>query len=229
MVVNGWYVGVAATRHWYLPSCINNISSFCCYCFCPVLFRFFSFFRFFTFFFNLVSVNQMEWLTIPAWLSLLNIMLMCFFNKANIEGADSSEICVWCLCYRCVLFYICVWIDFERWLEKSQKVFIYVRNFLKCAFACNRVWVSWADCVVDSYLVQAWSIWPRHYVFWLPHLPQPCSGPLTIRCSANYYTAVSTEKKNLCHSRHVCVCSCVIINMMYNWAIFKKIHAFRIF
>ena len=44
---------------------------------------------FFVFFFNLVSINWTEWSTIPACPSL-----MCSFNRGNIEGTNSSKICI---------------------------------------------------------------------------------------------------------------------------------------
>ena len=53
------------------------------YCFCLFLLLFF------LFFFNLVSINEMEWLSIPACPSL-----MCSFDRGNIEGTSSLEICV---------------------------------------------------------------------------------------------------------------------------------------
>ena len=44
---------------------------------------------FFIFFFNLVSINETEWSTIPACPSL-----MCSFNRGNTEGTKSSKMCV---------------------------------------------------------------------------------------------------------------------------------------
>ena len=43
----------------------------------------------FIFFFNLILINLTEWSTIPACPSL-----MCSFNRGNIEGTNSSKICV---------------------------------------------------------------------------------------------------------------------------------------
>ena len=74
MIVGRWYVQLAATWHLYLP--LQNI----------FLFYIVSVYSFFIFFFNLVSINQTEWLTISACPSL-----MCSFNRGNIEGTNSSK------------------------------------------------------------------------------------------------------------------------------------------
>ena len=80
MIVGRWYVLLAAIQHWYLPLCIYII-----------LFNFILRLSipFLNFFFNLVLINQTEWSTIPACPSL-----MCSFNRGNIEGTNSSKICV---------------------------------------------------------------------------------------------------------------------------------------
>ena len=53
---------------------------------------------FFIFVFSLVSINYMEYLTIPAHPSLT-----CSFNRGNTEGTNSSKICV-CMCIRMFRF-----------------------------------------------------------------------------------------------------------------------------
>ena len=92
MITGRWYVQRAAMRHCYLPSCIY-IAFF--------LFFFFyvSVHSCFLIFPNLVWINQTAWSTMSACLSLL-----CSFNTGNIEGTNSSKMCV----YMCVLFYVCV-------------------------------------------------------------------------------------------------------------------------
>ena len=53
---------------------------------------------FFIFFFNMVSINEMEWSTIPACPSL-----MCSFNRGNIEGTNSENLCL-VFVYLCFMF-----------------------------------------------------------------------------------------------------------------------------
>ena len=60
-------------------------------CFCPFLF-------FYTFFKSVIDKST-EWSTIPACPSL-----MCFFNRGDTEGTNSSE--TLCLMFVYVLFYV---------------------------------------------------------------------------------------------------------------------------
>ena len=55
---------------------------------------------FFIFFFNVVLINKMEWSTIPARSSLT-----CSFNRGNIEGTNSSNLC---LMFVHVCFVLCL-------------------------------------------------------------------------------------------------------------------------
>ena len=55
----------------------------------------------FIFFFHLIFINWVEWLTIPACPSHI-----CCFNRGDIEGTNSSKMCV-CL-HMFVLFSICI-------------------------------------------------------------------------------------------------------------------------
>ena len=52
------------------------------------------------FFFNLALVNKTEWSTIPACSSL-----MCSFNRGNVEGTNSSNLC---LMFGHVCFVLCL-------------------------------------------------------------------------------------------------------------------------
>ena len=72
-----------------------------CVCVCVILF------------FNLVSINQTEWLTTSACPSLIYfiIVYVYIFKNGNIEGTKSSKICDCCLCM-CIFFNICVCIHF---------------------------------------------------------------------------------------------------------------------
>ena len=91
MIVGRWYVQLAAIWHWYLPLCIYiTFSNFICLSI-----------PFFIFFFNLVSINQTEWSTIPACPSL-----MCSFSMGDIEGTNSQKNCV-------CMFYVCEVIGFD--------------------------------------------------------------------------------------------------------------------
>ena len=87
-------VGMCSLRHWYLPLRIY-ITDWFLFCFCP-LFLFLLFFN--NVFFNLVSINQTKWLTIPSYASL-----MCSFNRGNVKGANSSKNCVSCM--SCFFFF----------------------------------------------------------------------------------------------------------------------------
>ena len=65
------------------------------------IFKFFiaSVHSFFILFKNLALINPTEWSTIPACLSL-----MCFFNRGDTEGTNSSKIL--CPMFVHVLFYV---------------------------------------------------------------------------------------------------------------------------
>ena len=65
------------------------------------------------------------WSTIPACLSLI-----CSFNRGNIEGTNSSKICVMFV-YVCFMF---VW-QLVLWIDLTDGLYIYKRRVLKCAFA----------------------------------------------------------------------------------------------
>ena len=84
----------------------------------------------FIFFPNLVWINQTAWSTMAVCPSLL-----CSFNTGNIEGTNSSKMCV----YMYVLFYVCVGTGFCG-LTRG-KVILYERNF-NCEFARDRVRLS---------------------------------------------------------------------------------------
>ena len=62
------------------------------YCFCPFLF--------YTFFFKSGIDKSTEWSTIPACPSF-----MCFFNRGNTEGTNSSKIV-------CLMFVYCLFYDY---------------------------------------------------------------------------------------------------------------------
>ena len=79
MIVGRWYVQPAAIWHWYLPLCIY-ITFLKVY-----IVSVHSFLSFF-FFFNMISINLTAWSTIPAC-----SILMCSFNRGNIEGTNSSN------------------------------------------------------------------------------------------------------------------------------------------
>ena len=73
--------------------------------------------------FNVVSTNYSTIQTCPS--------LMCSFNRVNIEGTNSSKVCVWRQCMY-VLLYVCDGTGFVDWFHKG---FIYMRTVLKFAFA----------------------------------------------------------------------------------------------
>ena len=60
---------------------------------------------FFIFFFNLVLINYIEWLIIPACPSL-----MCSFNRGNTEQSKLENLCL--IFVSSVLFYVCKVIGF---------------------------------------------------------------------------------------------------------------------
>ena len=108
---------------------------------------------FFIFVFSLVSINYMEYLTIPAYPSLT-----CSFNRGNIEGTNSSKICV-CMCLQYVSFHVCIGTGFVDWLEKG--------------FVCEKSFEMWI-CLWRSWIV------PRlphaidrmlKFNYWLTHDP----------------------------------------------------------
>ena len=73
---------------------------------------------------------------------------MCSFNRGNIEGTNSSKICVWCLC----MYVLCLWSDLFCRLT-WQRVDTYVRRVQKCVFAYDlSLTVLRRPCVVDRTL-----------------------------------------------------------------------------
>lgn len=59
------------------------------------------------FFFNFVLMNWMEWFTIPA---CPRSMTMCSFNRGNIEGTDSANLCLmYVLCLHGDWFCVLTW------------------------------------------------------------------------------------------------------------------------
>ena len=68
---------------------------------------------------------------------------MCSFNRGNIEGTNSSKICVWCLC----MFYVCEVISFVDWLDRGL---IYMWKEFRNVYLLM-TWV-WPSCVVDRTL-----------------------------------------------------------------------------
>ena len=61
-------------------------------------------------FFHLVLISQIKWSTPPACRSLLR-----FFSKSYVDGTNSSEMCVCCLCIKLyALLYVCVGIGFRH-------------------------------------------------------------------------------------------------------------------
>ena len=75
--------------------------------------------------------------------------LMCSFNRGNIEGTNSSKICVWCLC----VYVLCLrrdWFCGLTW----QRVYIYIRRVLKYAFAYD----------LSSTVLR----WPSYYYYYPP-------------------------------------------------------------
>ena len=69
---------------------------------------------------------------------------MCSFNRGNIEGTNSSEICVQCLC----MYVLCLQSDWFCRLN-WQRVDIYICE--KSLEMCICLWV-WLSCVVDRTL-----------------------------------------------------------------------------
>ena len=111
----------------------------------------------------------MEWLLIPPC-----PRLMCSFNRGNVEGTNSSKMCVWCLCMY-VLFYVCKVIGFVDWLGKG---YIYEKRFemricLCPEFECPEVtlcgWQNIKIQLLQSLIVLRW----------------PCVGYRTL--NSNYY------------------------------------------
>ena len=90
---NGWwYVQHAAIWHWYLLLCIYITFEFF-YCFCPFLF--------YTFKKSGIDKST-EWFTIPVCPSL-----MCFFNRGDTEGTNSSKNANLCQNWFCGFWIIC--------------------------------------------------------------------------------------------------------------------------
>ena len=91
----------------------------------------------------LIYLPLIAWSAIPACPSL-----MCSFNRGNIEGANSSKICVWCLC----VYVLCLWNDWFCRLT-WQRVDTYVGRVWKCVFAydLSLTVLRW-PCVVDRTL-----------------------------------------------------------------------------
>ena len=79
MIVGRWDVQLAAIWHCYLPLCIYIFKFIFYFLLCP----------FFYIYFSKPGIDKLEWSTIPACPSL-----MCCFNRGNIEGTNSSKICV---------------------------------------------------------------------------------------------------------------------------------------
>ena len=75
-------------------------------------------------------------MTIPACPSL-----MCSSNRGNIEGTDSSKICVWCLC----MFYVCKVIGFVDWLDRG--LICMWEEFRNVYLLMTWVWLYWGDPV----------------------------------------------------------------------------------
>ena len=92
---DSWLVVCAACCHMALAFAIMHLYNLL---FIYIFFKLFLSTHFFTFFFNLVWINKMEWSMTPVCPSL-----MCSFNRGNIEGTNSSKICVWCL-WVCFMF-----------------------------------------------------------------------------------------------------------------------------
>ena len=77
MIVGRWYVQLAAIWHWYLPLCIYI--TFVLYCICPFLFFNFS-----------PGIDKLDGMVDDTSMPCL----MSSFNWGNMEGTDSSKICV---------------------------------------------------------------------------------------------------------------------------------------
>ena len=73
---------LAVIWHWYLPSCIDNQLFFLMY-----LKKIVSVHSFLILLFNLVMINQTEWLTIPVCPSLV-----CYFNRGSTEVTNSEKV-----------------------------------------------------------------------------------------------------------------------------------------
>ena len=90
---DSWSVVCAACCHMTLVFAamhLYNILEFF-YCFCPFFFLYLKK--------KATGIDKStEWSTIPACPSL-----MCFFNRGDTEGTNSSKICVWCLCMFCFM------------------------------------------------------------------------------------------------------------------------------
>ena len=72
MIVGRWYVLLAAVWHWYLPLCIYlTFFNFVFYLSIPFLY------------FSLTSIDKLDG--------------MVEYHRGNIEGTNSSKICVRCL------------------------------------------------------------------------------------------------------------------------------------
>ena len=83
---------------------------------------------------------------------------MCSFNRGNIEGTNSSKICIWCLC----VYVLCLrgdWFCRLTW----QRVDIYVGRVWKCVFACDlSLTVLRWPCVVDRTLKSNYYYYYHH-------------------------------------------------------------------
>ena len=90
-----------------------------CYAFIYIFFNCFCPFLFYTFFLKSGIDKSTEWSTIPACPSL-----MCFFNRGDTEGTNSSKIL--CLMFVYVLFYVnlctglILWFLNNLWFDDSR-------------------------------------------------------------------------------------------------------------
>ena len=94
---------------------------------------------------------------------------MCSFNRGNIEGTNSSKICVWCLC----MYILCLRIDwFCRLTWLRVDIYIWKKSLEMCIclwpeFDCPEVTLCvWQDIkiqllllLLSSFIVFLWSEW----------------------------------------------------------------------
>ena len=94
---------------------------------------------FFIFFFNLVSINETEWSTIPAMPSF-----MCSFNRGIIEGTNSLKMCLMFV-YTYVLCLL-LWLVLQTDLTVGWYIIMW-EEFRNVYLLMTWVWLSWSDPV----------------------------------------------------------------------------------
>ena len=70
--------------------------------------------------------------------------LMCSFNRGNIEGTNSSKICVWCL----YMYVLCLRSD--CFCRLTCRLIYKWEEFRNVYLLMTRVWLSWGDVCLQS-------------------------------------------------------------------------------